>query len=174
VTAATLLILTFEGVAAAAQVTIGSSFDLPYGVAVDHSGNVYVAILGHGRVEEVTPEGVQTTIGSGFAAPEGVAVDLSGNVYVADALAGRVFEVGLPPSITGFSPTSGPVGTVVTIKGSNLFAASEVTVNRVSATITKDAATEIKIKVPDGSTSGKIKVLIGLGTARTITAFTVT
>jgi NHL repeat/IPT/TIG domain len=156
------------------QTTIGSGFNQPNGVAVDSSGDVYVADSGNSRVEEVTPEGSQTTIGSGFAGPNGVAVDSSGNVYVTDALAGRVVEIGSPPSVTRFSPTSGPAGTVVTINGTNLFAASKVTINGVTATLTRNGATEIKITVPAEATTGKIKVIIRLGTARTASAFTVT
>jgi len=78
------------------------------------------------------------------------------------------------PTITGVSPTSGPVGTLVTIKGSDLDGATKVTVNGVSATATKDTATKVKITVPVGATTGKIKVFTPLGKATTATAFTVT
>jgi hypothetical protein len=128
---------------------------------------------GVNQVEEVTPGGVQTTAASGFNLPEGVAVDASGNVYVADTYNNRVV-VGPAPSITSFSPTSGPVGTVVTIKGTNLFGANKVKVNGVTATITKDTATKIKIKLSAGATTGKIKVTTPLGKAKTATVFTVT
>jgi len=72
----------------------------PNGVAVDGSGNVYVADTGYKTIRKVTPSGVVTTIagsagqtgsadGTGSAArfygPSGVAVDGSGNVYVAES-----------------------------------------------------------------------------------------
>jgi streptogramin lyase len=73
-----------------------SSFNQPYGVAVDASGKVYVADTGNNTLRLLTPGttgGVTTwstaTIagtagGSTFNQPSGVAVDGSGQVYVAD------------------------------------------------------------------------------------------
>ena len=73
---------------------------MPYGVAVDSAGNVYVADYGNHTIRKVTPAGVVTTLaglagspgsadGTGSAArfnvPTGVAVDSAGNVYVADS-----------------------------------------------------------------------------------------
>jgi hypothetical protein len=78
-----------------------------------------------------------------------------------------------PPTITSFSPTSGPVGTVVTIKGTNLEGATKVTFNGLSGTITTDTDGKIKVKVPVGATTGKIKVVTPGGNVKTATAFTV-
>jgi hypothetical protein len=89
-------------------------------------------------------------------------------------LTGTVFGVVAPPSITKFTPTRGPVGTVVTIKGTNLAGATKVTFNGVKGTITSDSATKIKVKVPSGATTGKIKVVGPSGKATSATAFTVT
>ncbi|MFT4617478.1 MAG: sugar lactone lactonase YvrE, partial [Ilumatobacter sp.] len=84
-----------DGTGAAAR------FDSPSGVAVDGSGNVYVADTGNQLIRKITSAGVVTTLagtagatgsadGTGAAAsfdfPFGVAVDGSGNVYVADAI----------------------------------------------------------------------------------------
>jgi len=77
-----------------------ASFNGPWGLTVDASGNVYVADKGNNLIRKINPAGtVSTLAGSGtkgasnnavdslatFYAPEGVAVDASGNVYVADA-----------------------------------------------------------------------------------------
>ncbi|PKV50333.1 NHL repeat-containing protein [Aquimarina sp. MAR_2010_214] len=78
----------------------------PTGVAVDASGNVYVADRLNQRIRKVTSAGVVSTIAgsiSGFADgigtvakfrhPSGVAVDASGNVYVADERNNRIRKI---------------------------------------------------------------------------------
>jgi streptogramin lyase len=77
--------------------TLGGDFYEPFGVAVDGSGNVYVADQGHNLVKEM-PAGCPssscvTTLGGGFIEPSGVAVDGSGNVYVADQYHSLVKEM---------------------------------------------------------------------------------
>src|SRR6266851_940226 len=52
------------------------------------------------------------------------------------------------PTITGFSPTSGPVGTNVTINGTNFTGATAVMFNGVSASFIVSSATAIQATVP--------------------------
>ena len=72
-------------------------FNNPYGVAVDGSGNVYVADTGNNRIQKFTSGGAYVTqwgtAGSGngqFSNPYGVAVDGSGNVYVSETINNRI------------------------------------------------------------------------------------
>ena len=72
-------------------------FSDPSGVAVDSSGNVYVADSGNKRIQKFNSAGGFITkwgsSGSGdgqFSYPCGVAVDSSGNVYVADTSNQRI------------------------------------------------------------------------------------
>jgi hypothetical protein len=84
------------------------------------------------------------------------------------------FEFQTPPTITSLSPTSGPVGKVITIKGTHLSGATLVTFDGVKATVTEDTAMQIKVRVPKGAKTGKIKVTDPDGTATSQTKFKVT
>jgi IPT/TIG domain len=80
------------------------------------------------------------------------------------------------PTISSFSPASGPVGTSVTIHGHNFSGpnVTSVTFNGTSATFTIDNAQKITATVPSGATTGPIAVTSPDGTATSSTNFTVT
>ncbi len=88
-----------------------AQFNKPNGVAVDVSGNVYVADSDNNRIRKITTDAggvveVETLAGTGssgstngagnvarFNEPKGIAVDVSGNVYVADSSNHRIREI---------------------------------------------------------------------------------
>src|SRR5213594_2109396 len=78
-----------------------------------------------------------------------------------------------PPAITGFTPTTGPAGTSVTISGTNFTGATAVKFNGTSASFTVTSATAIQATVPAGATSGPITVTTPGGTATSSGSFTV-
>lgn len=78
------------------------------------------------------------------------------------------------PTLTSVSPSSGSVGTAVTLTGTNLTGATAVTFNQVSATFTVASDTQITTTVPTGATSGYVSVTTPGGTVGSPTAFTVT
>ncbi|HEY0141940.1 MAG TPA: S8 family serine peptidase [Thermoanaerobaculia bacterium] len=78
------------------------------------------------------------------------------------------------PSISGISPVSGGVGTVVTITGTNLSGASAVRFNGQSASFSVITSTQINATVPNCSSNGTVSVTTGGGTATSATAFAVT
>jgi hypothetical protein len=94
-----------------------ASFKYPEGVAVDGSGNVYVADTWNHLIRKITSAGVVTTFagtgsegsadGTGTAAsfrfPRDVAVDGSGNVYVADALNHKIRKITPSGIVTTFA-----------------------------------------------------------------------
>jgi hypothetical protein len=80
-----------------------------------------------------------------------------------------------PPTITGFTPTSGPVGTAVTVTGKNLSGATRVTFNGLpAATFTALSATQIRATVPKGRTGGRIVVSTPGGSCTSAGSFTLT
>ena len=101
----------------------GSSalFNGPQGVAVDNTGNVYVADTGNDTIRKISPSGVVTTLAgratsvgsvdglgsiASFSSPADLAVDGTGNLYVADAANYRIRKVT-------------PAGMVTTLAGNN-------------------------------------------------------
>jgi trimeric autotransporter adhesin len=87
----------------------------PYGVAVDASGNIYIADTYNHRIRMVTKStGIISTVAgtgsSGYSGdggqatsaslrdPFGVAVDASGNIYIADSSNDRIRMFALPAS----------------------------------------------------------------------------
>ena len=82
------------------------------------------------------------------------------------------FTVTVRPIITSFSPTSGPIGTVVTINGVNFNGLTSVRFNGNSATASFNAI-RITATVPASATAGSIAVTTTNGTATTTGVFTV-
>lgn len=86
-----------------------AQFSYPKGLAMDSSGNLYIADFGNSAIRKITPGGTITTIaGNGTAGyfgdggpaasaelsyPISVAADSSGNVFIADTSNQRVREV---------------------------------------------------------------------------------
>ena len=88
---------------------LSAQLNLPYGLAVDAAGYLYIADLGNQRVRRVSPEGTITTVaGNGqkgtkgddgpaadaqLMSPRNLAVDAAGNLYIAEFEGHRVRRV---------------------------------------------------------------------------------
>src|SRR5207245_1365405 len=75
------------------------------------------------------------------------------------------FTVIPAPTIASFTPTNGPVGTGVTISGTNFTGASAVRFNGSAASFSVTSATTIPATVPAGATTGPVSVTTPGGTA---------
>ena len=97
----------------------------PTGVAVDASGNVYVAGYTNNTIRKITPGGVVSTFagsgnegsndgvgaGASFYLPTGVAVDGAGNIYVADYHNATIRKITPSRVVTTLAGSAGQYGT---------------------------------------------------------------
>ena len=106
------------GPAASAQL------NLPYGLAVDAAGNVYIADLGNNRLRRVSTDGtIATVAGNGqkrssgdggpasaatLATPRNVAVDAAGNIYVSEFEGHRIRKIAPDGRIETAAGTGAP------------------------------------------------------------------
>ncbi len=115
-----------DGLGAAAR------FSSPEGIAVDDSGNLYVADAANHTIRKITPAGLVSTIagvagnlgsndGAGnaarFSSPRGIAADRAGNLYVADTgnhTIRKITSTGSVTTVAGLSGSSGSTDGVAT------------------------------------------------------------
>lgn len=124
------VVTTFAGTAGQTASTNGTGvaarFRAPWGLAIDGSGNLYVADSLDQTIRRVTSESVVTTYaGAGFVGgsddadttgaarffyPYGVAVDSAGRVYVADYANHSVRRIGADGKVRTLAGTTGAAG----------------------------------------------------------------
>ncbi|MBW2630983.1 MAG: hypothetical protein JRC90_04325 [Deltaproteobacteria bacterium] len=150
----------------------------PIGVAVDSSGNLYIADYNNHRIRRVDANGIITTVaGTGersysgdgglatraeLSSPRGVAVDSSGNLYIADQSNYRVRKVDTNGIITtvagdgvyGYSGDGGPA------TEAKLDAPMDVTVDSLGNLYIAD---QINNRIRRVDTSGIITTVAGTG-----------
>jgi len=146
-----------------------AQLNLPIGVAVDSSGNVYIADFGNSRVRKVAASGgaIGTVAGNGSAGysgdgglavkaqlngPQGVAVDAAGNLYIADTENNAIREVtpaGLIATVAGdgLAGYSGDGGQATSAQVGNPVG---VAVDAAGNIFTVDASNRVRQVYPNG------------------------
>jgi streptogramin lyase len=105
----------------------GGGLSEPQGIAIDATGNVWIANLGSSHLSEFTPMGLAISSSTGYSGgglhePTAIAIDLSGNAWVAN-LSGTgesEFQGFAPVSPSnGYAVCAGPSSHGVAIDGQN-------------------------------------------------------
>jgi len=162
----------------------------PNQLALGSDGNFYGTTISggtntDGTTFEITPQGVFTSLHS-FAKSDGadpfagLVQDTDGKFYGTTSFggsknSGTVFrlDVGLGPFVEAV-PTAGKVGAKVKILGTKLTGATSVSFNATAAVFTVVSASEITTTVPNGATTGTVRVTTLGGTLLSKGAFQIT
>jgi uncharacterized protein (TIGR03437 family) len=140
----------------------------PFGLALDPSGNLYIAELGNSRVRKVSTTGTITTVaGNGTTAyggdgglavnaqlyyPQAVAADAIGNFYIADTLNFRVRMVtagGLIATVAG-NGTAGYSGDLGQATAAQISSPTGVAVDSTGSLYISDGASHVRKVYPNG------------------------
>ncbi len=162
---------SIERITTTGTISTISATDDPGSITAGPDGALWFA--NPADVGRITTSGAISSYGPGVGYPASITAGPDGALWFinSDNAIGRVTVPA--PALASFRPTSGAVGTRVTITGTALEDASSVTIDGVGAAISKDSATKINFTVPSGATSGKIKVSTPSGTGVSSTKFTV-
>ncbi|MBO9703331.1 MAG: IPT/TIG domain-containing protein [Sporocytophaga sp.] len=161
--APTITSLTPTTASVGSTITINGTNFLPTYYLVFKDINVTdFTVNSSSSITAVVPTGA-TTGKIGVVTAEGTAVSSANLTIVVSAA----------PTISSFNPTSGAVGSTVTITGTNFTGASSVKFNNVSAiSFSVVSSTSITAVVPAGATTGKVTITTAGGTAVSASDFT--
>jgi uncharacterized repeat protein (TIGR03803 family) len=151
-----------------------------YGITWDGGANA------QGTIFQITPSGTLTTLhnfdGTDGSGPNGggtLMQDTNGTFYgtMQESLGGGIgtifsLDTGLGPFVETV-PTSGKVKAAVKILGTDLTGATSVTFNGTAATFKVASSSEITTNVPEGATTGVVKVVTPNGTLTSKAVFQV-
>jgi len=181
------VVTTLAGISGTNGFTDGTGtaarFSVPFDIAVDGSGNLYVSDHGNHAVRKITSAGVVTTLaGSGspgktdatgsaasFKFPSGIAADSAGNVYLADTdnqVIRKITAAGIVTTIAGTGALGSADGTGTT---ASFYNPKDVAVDSNGNLYVVDRGNHT---IRKGSLSSSASQSISFGTAPTVTLTT--
>ena len=136
----------------------GATLTAPQALAVDASGNLYIADTGGNRIVKVASDGTAaalaiTGLSTALSSPQGIATDAAGNLYVADSGNSRIVMV-----------TPAGVGSAFSTGSLSLNSPRGVTVDPLGNVFITDTGNNQVVEVPTGSGTPSAFAVSGLGT----------
>jgi sugar lactone lactonase YvrE len=115
-------VTTLAGVADAIGSTDGlngvARFNAPHAIAVDTSGNVYVA---ESSLRKISPSGTVTTLVASVPALSGIALDSGGNIFATESASNLIRKITPGGSMTDFASTDGSAHGLTIDSSDNLY-----------------------------------------------------
>jgi streptogramin lyase len=154
----------------------GTGISRPIWITAGSDGNLWFTNYGNDSIGRITTAGTVTNYtGTGISEPWGITAGPDGALWFTNygnSSVGRI-TTSVTPEIKSFSPTSGMLGSAVTITGLNLGTATAVSFNGTPAAIVSKTATKVQADVPSGASTGPITVITPAGTAISAKTFKV-
>lgn len=151
---------------------VNASFFDPLAVAVDASGNIYVADAGDNAIRKVTSAGVVTTFAQNnsadsttasiFVNPSGVALDGSGNIFVAGYLTNSIVKVTQAGAASVFAGTGQPGSANGAGSTASFYFPNSVATDAAGNVYVADGVNNLIRKI---TTDGSVSTLAGSGAA---------
>ena len=143
---------------------ISATLSLPYGIAVDSAGNLFVADGGNRVIRKVDTAATISTFASGsFGMPRQMDIDSADNLYVADYLSCVVWKITPTAIVTVFAGTKSNCG----FNGDNIPATSALLRHPYGVAVDKNGnvfiADTLNNRIREVNTGGVISTVAGDG-----------
>lgn len=146
-----------------------ATFNYPTGLALDASGNLYVADAGNNVIRLISKAGVVSTFAGSitdttalFNNPTGVALDANNNVYVAGYINNNILQINQAGAINIFAGTGAPGALNGPAASATFYYPSGVAVDATGNIYVADEVNNLIRKI---AVNGTVSTLAGNGTA---------